>query len=317
MTRAPRVPLTVVDADLDDDVVDEMEPAVEAEVDVDAGGVITTHDVADNDVDTDVADDVDDDVHVEDIDDNGTEDGESTASIPAAPVVRRGTRQRQRSVQLMYDQLGIPHYRSAQGLYLDAHTFGDCRTDSNDDERQAVHAEAYSTEPTTYLEAIRGDECEKWRMAMEEELASIRENATYTPMKAPPGVKTVRSKWVYKIKKNPDGTTRYKARLVAKGFTQKYGVDYLETFAPVVKYKSLRMLLALANELRWTVHQMDVTTAFLYGDIDKEIYLLPPEGGVPRGEEGLVWKLNKSLYGRTQTGATHLERANQLVPCHC
>ncbi len=150
----------------------------------------------------------------------------------------------------------------------------------------ASQAFAYNVEPETYKEAIQLEESKKWKEAMKEELDSLLENSTYTPTKLPKEAKPLRSKWVYKIKKNSDGTVRYKARLVAKGFAQRYGVDNLETFAPVVKYKSLRMLLALANEKGWVIHQMDVTTAFLYGNIDRDLYMVPPEGARVSSKEG-------------------------------
>ena len=92
-------------------------------------------------------------------------------------------------------------------------------------------------------------------------------------------------KWVFKIKRHADGSIdRYKARLVAKGFSQKEGLDYKETFAPVAKFSSIRTLLALAAHQDYEVHQMDVKTAFLNGDLDVEIYMRQPEGFVAEGQ---------------------------------
>ena len=177
----------------------------------------------------------------------------------------------------------------------------------------AIQAEAYNAEPVTYQEAMKVPDSAKWREAMDEEISSLTENCAFTPIELPRGAKPVKSKWVYKIKKNSDGTTRYKARLVAKGFTQRYGVDYLETFAPVVKYKSLRILLALVNEKRWIVHQMDVTTAFLYGEIDREIYMIPPDGVDTSKDGRKVWRLDRSLYGLKQSPRCWNQRIHNFL----
>ena len=113
----------------------------------------------------------------------------------------------------------------------------------------------------------------------------------------PKGRKLVSSKWVFKLKELLNGKTKYKARLVARGFSQKEGIDYTETFAPVVKYKSVRLVLAIACERNMHIHQMDVCTAFLHGKLEEEIYMTPPEG-IDSG--GKVWKLEKTLYGLKQ-----------------
>ena len=94
---------------------------------------------------------------------------------------------------------------------------------------------------------------------------------------------------------------RFKARLVAKGYAQKYGIDYDEIFLPVVRFSSIRFLLAFAVQHDFLTHQMDVETAFLNGKLDEEIYMQQPEGYVKLGEEHLVCKLEKSLYGLKQS----------------
>ena len=95
---------------------------------------------------------------------------------------------------------------------------------------------------------------------------------------------------------------RYKARLVAKGFSQLEGTDFDETFAPVARLSSIRALLALGAHYDWEIHQMDVKTAFLNGDLDEEIYMTQPEGFVQPGKVNMVCKLRKALYGLKQAG---------------
>ncbi len=93
---------------------------------------------------------------------------------------------------------------------------------------------------------------------------------------------------------------RYRARLVAKGFSQDQGIDYQEVFAPVVRYNAIRSLLALANHLDPNVHQMDVKTAFLQGELDAEVYMEQPEGFIDNGKPDHVWKLKRNIYGIKQ-----------------
>ena len=129
---------------------------------------------------------------------------------------------------------------------------------------------------------------------------ALRRNNTYIVVDAPPGRKITGSKWVYKTKRLADGSLeRYKARAVAQGFTQIAGYDYDEVFAPVVRYESLRILLALVALQGWDPpRQFDVKSAFLYGELTEDVYLRP----LPGYEEGdKVWKLKKCLYGLKQS----------------
>jgi len=165
---------------------------------------------------------------------------------------------------------------------------------------------AYSTtnsaEPRTYTEAVSGPDNEMWEEAIDEELTSLRDNHTWVITTVPPGRTVIRCKWVFREKKGAEGETiRYKARLVAKGFTQKYGVDYLETYAPVVKLGSLRILLAIAACYNYEIYQGDIKTAYLLGRLEEEIYLAIPEGvqvPVKEGTSGKpVCRLLRGLYG--------------------
>ncbi|CAM8988186.1 unnamed protein product [Rhodiola kirilowii] len=114
---------------------------------------------------------------------------------------------------------------------------------------------------------------------MQEEIKPLKENETWELVPRPIDVKLISYKWIYKVKTRPDvSIERYKARLVAGGFSQEYGVDYDETFSPVSKLTTERVLLALAANKSWKMWQMDVKNAFLHGDLDKEIFMEKPTG---------------------------------------
>jgi hypothetical protein len=121
-------------------------------------------------------------------------------------------------------------------------------------------------------------------------------NGTWEVVDRPYGCKPVGCKWVFKNKLRPDGTIeKYKARLFAKGYTQKEGEDYFDTYSPVARLTTIRVLLSLAASHGLFVHQMDVKTAFLNGELEEEIYMDQPDGFIAKGQEGKVCKLLKSL----------------------
>ncbi|KAG7552293.1 Integrase catalytic core [Arabidopsis thaliana x Arabidopsis arenosa] len=153
--------------------------------------------------------------------------------------------------------------------------------------------------PTTYEEAIQH---KVWRDAIEAERQAMINNHTWDEEDLPRGRKAVTSKWVFTIKYKSDGEIeRYKARLVARGFTQKYGEDYLDTFAPVAKLHTVRVVLSLATNLEWDLWQMDVKNAFLQGELEEEVYMRPPPGLEDKEAPGKVLKLNKAIYGLKQS----------------
>ncbi|KAM1763339.1 hypothetical protein ACFX11_002688 [Malus domestica] len=143
----------------------------------------------------------------------------------------------------------------------------------------------------------------RWKDAMNEELRSLKKNATWEITDLPAGKKSVGCKWVYTVKYKADGTVdRFKARLVAKGYTQKYGIDYTDTFASVAKINTVRVLLSLAANLDWPLQQFDVKNAFLHGDLTEEIYMdLPPGCNDSDIWKRKVCRLKKSLYGLKQS----------------
>ena len=133
-------------------------------------------------------------------------------------------------------------------------------------------------------------------------MKSLYDNDAWELVELPEGKKPVTSKWVYKAKKGADGSVeRYKARLVAQGYTQKFGTDYDETFCPVARPESLRTLIAATLKSGLELHQVDVTTAFLNGTLQEEVYMKQPEGFIAEGEQHLVCKLTKSIYGLKQS----------------
>ncbi|KAL5795083.1 hypothetical protein ACOSP7_003677 [Xanthoceras sorbifolium] len=162
----------------------------------------------------------------------------------------------------------------------------------------AIVEEATVIEPETFEEASQSS---KWMTAMKEEIAALEQNQTWELVPKPRDVKPISCKWVYKIKYRPDGSIkRYKARLVARGFSQQYGLDYDETFSPVAKLTTVRILLALAANKNWNLWQMDVKNAFLHGELDREIYMIQPMGFQNEGHPEYVCKLRKALDGLKQ-----------------
>src|SRR5712692_1408941 len=132
------------------------------------------------------------------------------------------------------------------------------------------------------------------------EMDALLKNNTWELVNLPPGHKAIKSKWVFKLK--ADG--RFCACLVAKGFMQIPGIDYDETFSPVARFESLRLLLVLAALENWEIHQMDVKSAFLNGILNEEIYMEQPQGFIAAKQENKVCRLKRALYGLKQASRT-------------
>jgi hypothetical protein len=159
-----------------------------------------------------------------------------------------------------------------------------------------------SEDTTEFLTFQQAQTNPHWQFAMEAEIDSIHKNQTWSLVPLPPNTKAISSKWVYKLKPGTRGNpAQYKTRLVARGFEQRDGVDYLETFAPVVRWETIRILVALVVHLGWPIHQRDVLTAFLNGILKEDVYMHQPPGFVKPGYEHLVCKLHRSLYGLKQS----------------
>ena len=146
------------------------------------------------------------------------------------------------------------------------------------------------------IDRLPADQQQEWRAAQFEELEALRRRKVYELTPLPPGRKAIKNRWTFDIK--TDG--RKKARLVAKGFSQIEGLDYDEIFSPVVRFESIRTILALAALENWTVEALDVRNAFLYSPLEEEIYMEQPAGFTLKGKEHLVLQLRKALYGLKQ-----------------
>lgn len=157
-------------------------------------------------------------------------------------------------------------------------------------------------EPVSYNEAVNCAERDSWRQAMEDEIRSHERNGTWELTDLPAGRKVVGSRWVFKVKQNEAGeVSRFKARLVAQGHVQKFGIDYDEIFAPVTRYSTLRTLLVISGRDRLVLKHLDIRTAYLYGEIEEEVYMRQPPGYAVRGQEKKVCRLRKSIYGLKQS----------------
>ena len=209
----------------------------------------------------------------EDSEDNSESEGEddvreSVEDLTEPPAPRRSTRETRR-----------PEYYSAQ-----------------------VYTATELQEPQTVKEALSCPENEEWKAAMQKEMESISSNGVWDLVELPKDRKPVGNKWVFKKKTNADGSIeRYKARLVAQDFSQKQGLDYDETFSPVIRFESFRSLVAIAVQNGLKLHQLDITAAFLNGHLEEEVFMRQPEGFVEKGKQHLVCRLKQSLYGLKQS----------------
>ena len=160
---------------------------------------------------------------------------------------------------------------------------------------------------------MRRPDWQLWYNAATAEMQAHVNNGTWELVKLPSDRKAIGSKWVFKVKRNPDGSVeRYKARVVAKGFSQRPGIDFFETFAPTTKWAALRAILALAALEDLELESLDISTAYLNGSIDAEVYMKQPEGFEQRGSEW-VCKLQKGLYGLKQGGRLWFEKLDSVL----
>ncbi|SPC65441.1 related to retrotransposon protein [Ustilago sp. UG-2017b] len=180
------------------------------------------------------------------------------------------------------------------------------RTDDNRSELDVeemigeAHTAVLNLTPTL-KEALASDDVQQWQEAIRKELDGLEAMGTWEIVDIPPNTRLVDSKIILRLKLDADGIpVRHKARLVARGFTQREGIDFEETFAPVAPLSVIRALLSLAVECNWEVHQLDITMAYLNSTLNHVIYMKPPEGAkVPNGK---AYRVVKGLYGLKQSG---------------
>ena len=184
-------------------------------------------------------------------------------------------------------------------------------------ERLSLKAETVSSkEPSTWEEVMKLQDREKgkWIVAAKEEMGSLLKHDVWELADLPAGKRAISCKWVFKEKLDAKGHVHtYKARLVARGFSQKYGSDYDETFAPVVKHETVRILLAVAAAKGLNVRQLDVRSAYLNGELEEELYMEQPPGFIKQGQEDKVLRLKKSLYGLKQSARAWNKRVTDVL----
>lgn len=167
------------------------------------------------------------------------------------------------------------------------------------------------TIPTTIEEALGHP---GWKQAVTEEMSALVKNNTWSLVTKPEHIIPIGCKWVFTLKYNSDGTlNRYKARLVAKGFTQSYGIDYVETFAPVAKLNTIRIIFSLAVNLDWKLIQLDIKNAFLNGKLKEQVFMDIPPGFESSQTVGKICKLNRSIYGLKQSPRAWFNRFTEVL----
>ena len=191
---------------------------------------------------------------------------------------------------------------------LEYHTLGGNLVEADISDMMQVMGSCYNVcsdtvEPSTYSEAVNGPDADKWLAAMGEEYQALVDNGTWQHVAAPTNDPLLKCRWVFKIKRDENGDiVKYKARLVAKGFTQQeHGINYFETFSPVAKIQTIRLLLFLAVQLAYIIVQFDIPNAYVKAPVQEDIYMEQPQG-FSDGDPAHVLKLLKALYGTKQAG---------------
>ncbi|CAB0009199.1 unnamed protein product, partial [Nesidiocoris tenuis] len=168
--------------------------------------------------------------------------------------------------------------------------------------------------PMSAKQALSSPQAPEWSEAMAAELSSLEENDTYEWVDLPKGKRPLSMKWVFRLKPSEQNSIKFKARLVVRGCHQKEGIDYKDTFSPVIRNASLRYLFALAVKENLNIHHFDVTTAYLHGNLEEDIYVKPPEEAINSpGNKGKFWRLKKAVYGLKQSGRCWYQRLHEAL----
>lgn len=171
-----------------------------------------------------------------------------------------------------------------------------------DDEAHLLVNNLKYTLPRTLAHALRTPQAKYWKEAAKEEYDSLVNNKVFKVVKKtsiPKNALIVKSRWVFNVKQEDENNERFKARIVAKGFTQERGINYIDKYAPVMRFETLRLVFSIAAMNKWSMKQLDAKNAFLNGKLDHKVYLEPPDGLSKNKDE--VWKLERSLYGLKQS----------------
>lgn len=164
--------------------------------------------------------------------------------------------------------------------------------------------------PMSVTEALSGPDSEQWKAAMNDEMESFQENEAWDLVEAPVGATIVQCKWIFKKKCDHESRVSYRARLVARGFAQKAGIDFDETFSPVIRHSSLRLLFALSINFELNIRHLDVKTAFLNGNLHEDVYMKQPEGYLDSNNSSKVCKLKRAIYGLKQASRVWNQRVD-------
>ncbi|CAI7780689.1 unnamed protein product [Closterium sp. NIES-54] len=154
--------------------------------------------------------------------------------------------------------------------------------------------------PRSYTEAIPGEYSSQWQIAMDAEMASWKCTCTYVDAAPPPGANIVSGMWILRVKRPPCSRLVFKARYVARGFSLREGVDFFQTFSPIAKMTTLRVLLHVAAQRDYELYSLDFSTAFLQGSLHEEIWLCRPPGFTGSFPPGTQWSLRRTVYGLRQ-----------------
>uniref|UniRef100_A0A2N9IFB3 AP2/ERF domain-containing protein n=1 Tax=Fagus sylvatica TaxID=28930 RepID=A0A2N9IFB3_FAGSY len=230
-------------------------------------------------------------------------------SLPSVQSASVGVRASNPSTSTWHSRLEpIPNALPSLSTTTNTHPM-QTRLKSGITKKKAFHThkpDYLDTEPPSFTVA---SSLSPWVTAMEDEFSALHRQQTWTLVPPHPSQNVVGCKWVYKIKRNSDGTvSRYKARLVAKGFHQQAGIDYDETFSPVVKPTTVRIILTLAAQFQWPLRQLDISNAFLHGFLKEDVHMTQPQGFLDPTKPGYVCKLHKSLYGLKQAPRAWFDR---------
>ncbi len=232
---------------------------------------------------------------------------------PSPPLaLRRQPRNRKPTWKITYPSPTAPAPSSSA---VPAPVQGDS---SSEDERNLIdeelqHAGVAAGDEPTLAQAIKSQHADKWQQAMREEYLMHLENKTWEIVKLPPGKKEIGSGWVLKVKRNADGSVeRFKGRIVAKGYSQRPGHDFNEVFAPASRSAAVRLVLAISAIEDLHLHSVDISHAFINGELEEEIYMKQPEGFEEMGPD-YVCRLQRSIYGLKQAGRVWNQKLHSVL----